>query len=162
MRVAWRSLLATAACCAGLVIAAPAVGAKTFKYEGPVNLADLPGSPPAPRIEFKANFDAKKAPTSILFFKERGIYAACTDGAKARYSEGGTTFDHDLRVNKKRRFAGNAFDGGPGDSFRVTGVVPRKGPIRGTIRIRIHFDAVPGQAASDCDTGLLTWTATRG
>ncbi len=156
MKVSRGAALATATVLLGLMFAVTPAAAKAIKYEGPVNLADRPGHPPAPTIKFKVTF-AGKTPTQVSPPHERGIYSQCTDGAE-RYDEGGAQFEFSMKVNKKRRFAYTDTEAG---FFRITGVVPRKGPVRGTIQIKYTVTDFNGAYVADCDSGVLNWTANR-
>ena len=155
------------AICAVVAIAPPlAQAGKRAKYVGPVDLPALePGLVAAPSIEFTVRFtkDGKKLkPKTVFPLKERNVYETCSDGSHVYQSDGPSdndffvTFGFDLGV-KKGKFSGND----PLSSIEVSGKIQPGGTASGTIRIASHISP-PGQPSQDCDTGVLSWTATGG
>ncbi len=57
----------------------------------------------------------------------------------------------------KRRFTAIVVDDA-GDSFEISGVIPKNGPASGTLRLVEHFSTPLG--SGPCDTGVLSWEAT--
>jgi hypothetical protein len=160
-----KATLTLAAIAAALTVAAPAAMAKKFQYQGPIALAKQPGPfrSYTPTIQLKVQFEGK-TPQSVALVKQFGVYGTCSDG---------TGFDGESRESfrgikvKNGRFSRTASENESefGNSFTVTGRIPRKGPITGTARIFFHVDAhsSPGfdYPAKDCDSGVLAWTASR-
>jgi hypothetical protein len=162
-----KAATALAAICAVVAIAPPlAQAGKRAKYVGPVDLPALePGLVAAPSIEFTVRFtrDGKKLkPKTVFPLKERNVYETCSDGSHVYQSDGPSdndffvTFGFDLGV-KKGKFSGND----PLSSIEVSGKIQPGGTASGTIRIASHISP-PGQPSQDCDTGVLSWTATGG
>lgn len=171
-----------AAICAALAIAPSSAMGKTVKFEGPVDLAYTPSpagfATDRPAMELKVNFTGKK-PKSISggTLKARGLYGLCVFGAygcaaypgePAHCSFGPTQFGDQLKI-KNKRFSGRFSelegldapqDVVDGNFFAVTGRVS-KGSVRGTVRARRYQPASDENPAATCDTGVLSWSASR-
>lgn len=149
-----------------MVVAAPPVEAKREKFAGPVNLAPInPGVTPPASIEFTVRFekDGKKLkPKSVFPLTERNIYMTCSDGSYVYSTDGASDtefhvgFSFELFV-KKGKFSEND----PSSEIEVSGKIERNGTASGTIRMAGRVTP-PGYPSLDCDTGVLTWTATAG
>jgi hypothetical protein len=129
--------------------------ARSVVYFGPIN---QPGNTESPAVVFRVGTNENKKPVELVRFS---VY----EPAALSCTPSGVYFPHvkfpkeDLPIPMtKRRFSARAVDY-EGDFFEISGVVPRKGPARGTVQLTatIHFDQ------SDdlyCDTGVLAWEAT--
>jgi len=165
MRRATLLALTAAAACVAFGVAAPLSAAKVSGYEGPVDLPlaapDNEGdAPPPATIKFRAGFDGKKL-KDVFLLSEDGIYQTCTSsaGSSISYYPHGSNFEGNLKVNK-RQFSGT-WRVGVGDEFEewvVTGKVARNGTASGTVRITSNL--VFSGVLKQCDTGVLSWTAT--
>jgi hypothetical protein len=179
-----------AAICAAFAITAPTAIGKTLKYAGPVNQVFVPSqtgySRTVPSVTLKANF-AGKTPTTvdgalidfIGLYGQPGVYGTCLlDGQPCQsvkeapqcfFATKTNSYSGLMRV-KNKRFSHTFEDSGPGSTYgsngrgtmTVTGRVT-KASVSGTVLL--HEDLYPGGEDPHtriCDTGVLTWTASRG
>jgi hypothetical protein len=178
-----------AAICAALAIASPTAMGKTVKFEGPVNLTYVPSpagfATAPPTMELKVTFAGKKPkviPGGTM--KAEGLYGLCVFGAYGCSAYPGEAahchsvalqkFGDQLKI-KNKRFSGTfrELEGAPkdvvdGNFFTVTGRVTKKS-VTGTVHARSYQPASPPgtlpvdrpHPAATCDTGVLTWSATR-
>lgn len=168
-----------AAICAVLVIAPSAAMGKTFKFEGPIDLAYVPSpagfATSAPAMQLKVTFAGKK-PKAIPggTLKADGLYGQCVFGAYGCNAYPGDPphchwldgmFGNQLKI-KKKRFSGTFRDSGfassaaDGSFLRVTGRVGKRS-VTGTVHAHGYLPARDGNPAATCDTGVLTWSAKR-
>lgn len=174
-------VLTMAAICAAVGITAPAATGKTFRYEGPVNQPFLPSpagfSTSPPTMQLKVTF-AGKTPKVIPggTLKADGLYGSCAFGAFGCAAYPGeppqckwfqTDAGDQLKISKKRRFAGTFQDQAltrhprsGEDFFTVTGRVSKRS-IAGTVRAYGYQPATSEHPAATCDTGVLTWSASK-
>jgi hypothetical protein len=177
-------ILATlAALCATFAIAPATSMAKKVLYSGPVNLPFVPSpagfATDRPAIELKIRFDGK-TPVAVQggTVKTQGLYSSCVahsygcddycsdaTGCEPLHCRIASSLfeeaENGFKVKKNRRFAGTLH--APfGDSFlAVTGRVG-KGTVSGTIRAHYVLPTRPSDGANaTCDTGVVSWTATR-
>jgi hypothetical protein len=163
-------LIALGALC--LIASAPALGAAhTYKYDGPIDLQPRP-SPEGdgqgtPHVSFKVRFKGGQA-KYVNFFREWGAYYFCPGSEFALYpTDVGTGqsrvgFYRVLKV-KKGRFSGSYHD--PEIDGRTITVSGRISGPHATGTVDVH-DVLPdyGDPAiphGQCDTGVLTWSASR-
>jgi hypothetical protein len=172
------AILATLAVPAGLAIAPSLAGAKvkTALFQGPINLAKnpgfvpvKPGQPPGssgccfreftPTMQLSVRFDGKKV--TNLSLTEIGMWGPCSgygesDGESEHEFKGG------LKPKKNGTFSGTHTDGS-GSTLTVTGKIPRKGTPTGTVQEVRVIPQTPGSGSTfgTCDSGVVTWSATR-
>jgi hypothetical protein len=159
----------------GLAVAA----GEREKYSGPVDLPERePGVVPHASIEFTIHSGSRRGSHKLVPkladpLKERNVYYTCdppyeTSSGVHPYvypTEGNSDVNYvltyegrEIRV-KNRSFSArytDTYSDGGSRSWSVTGRIPRSGPATGTIRITEQF-----ASGHDCDTGLLTWTASK-
>jgi len=166
------ALLAAAAV---IAIAPAAATAKTLKFQGPLNQPYIPSpngfATDVPTIELKVGFPGKK-PTAVFTLKVRGITGPCgpSNGCKPVCVNNGvceppvcrTTADLDQFRVKKGRFAITRKDlvNGGDATFTVTGRVTKQG-ASGTVHVVDPRSASSSNPAYTCDTGVVSWTATK-
>lgn len=176
-----------AAICATLAIAPPTAMAKTVKFEGPVDLPYVPDprfSSSPPMMTLKVTFAGKNpkvVPSGTV--KADGLYGVCVLGAygcNGAPTDGGlnppaqchwfgdpiVAEGGDLKI-KHKRFSGNVSPdldspGGydPNLYALVTGTVGKRS-VTGTVHAHAYQAATSSHPAATCDTGVLTWTASR-
>jgi hypothetical protein len=151
---------------------------KREMYSGLVDLPELePGVVPHASIEFTVRSKSRRGSHRLLKLvdplKERNIYYTCnppyqTSSGTDPYgypTEGNSYTNYvlsyqgrEIRLNHRRFSAGytDTYSDGGSRSWSVSGRIPRNGPATGTIRIREQFSS-----GHDCDTGLLTWSASK-
>jgi hypothetical protein len=171
MPVGLRSAFVLGVLCAAALLVAPqaAIAGKRKKaYEGPVAAQAVPVFG-APTIQLKIQFeerDGKLVPFTIPKLAHRAIPLYCPNGKTIALA--GTTEPGFLppRSIKKRRFAldlrgddSNSNGGTPNEVLQVNGSVPRKGPLTGTIRVTTL--AAPEFGGGLCDSGVVSWRASR-
>jgi hypothetical protein len=176
-----------AALCAGLVVAPASSIAKKVQYSGPVDLPFVPSpagfATDRPAIQLKVRFEhGTKTPVAIPSgtLKVEGLYSdcvahsyGCTDscsdvtGCEPLHCPIATSLfedegDFGFKVKKNRSFSGvERVDLFPGTFLAVTGRVG-KSSVSGTVRAVENFPPRPSDGATAlCDSGVLTWTATR-
>jgi hypothetical protein len=174
-------VVALAAISAAFALAPATAMGKTFRFQGPVNQPFIPSpagfSTDAPTVQLKVSFAGKKPkviPGGTM--KSEGIYGSCVFGApgcSAYEGEAPQCFwangevGDDVRI-KKGKFAVTWRDyGATGDYLRITGRV-RKRSVTGTVHgYAVIEPSTPdaagngGHPGATCDTGVLSWTATR-
>jgi hypothetical protein len=151
---------------------------KREMYSGLVDLPELePGVVPQASIEFTVHSKSRRGSHRLLKLvdplKERNIYYTCnppyeTGSGTDPYgypTEGNSYTNYvlsyqgrEIRLNHRRFSAGytDTYSDGGSRSWSVSGRIPRSGQATGTIRIREQFSS-----GHDCDTGLLTWSASK-
>jgi hypothetical protein len=164
-------------------VISPAIASgKTSRFAGPVNQPFIPSpagfSTLRPAIQLKVSFAGKRPkviPAGTL--KAEGVYGSCVFGAYGCSAYAGeapqcfwfdTQFGSDIRINKKKKFSGTwTEERGSGDYFTVTGRVSKRS-VSGTLHAHASIAATApdaagngGHPAATCDTGVLTWSATR-
>jgi hypothetical protein len=153
---------------------APVAAAKGVSYEGPVDQPPADPSHEPPRIEFKVSFKkndkGKRVPSSIPKLSAWNIWHQCEHPVPG--SGDPSTIFYPNAINdtksevitgvefpvKRRRFSTTDSDGGT--------VIEVSGQLRGkqaSGTVRITYQSVPGDdfAVGFCDSGPLSWTATR-
>ena len=164
------------AACAALASTPAAAMGKALKFQGPVNQPFIPSANgfarDMPTVELKVGFAGKK-PTAVKKFKVTGIYGPCdasngcqptcvtvTGICEAPQCFTGVDMDQ-FKVNKGR-FAITRKDlvNGSDDTFTITGRVTKRG-ASGTVRVVSPRSATSSKPAYTCDTGVLSWTATK-
>jgi len=168
--------------CAALAIAAPMAMGKTVRFEGPVNQPFVPSpagfATAVPAIQLKVTFAGKKPkgiPGGTL--KAEGLYGTCVFGSYGCNAYPGeaahchwfdTMFGDPIKI-KKKKFSGtwhgsfstdvpkDVYDG---NFFTVTGKVSKKS-ITGTVHARAYSPADSEHPAATCDTGVITYTASK-
>jgi len=167
-----------AACAALTITPAAAMGKGAAKFHGPVNQPFIPSpngfARDVPSIELKVGFAGKK-PTAVFTLKARGIYGPCDSSNNCTptclISTGiceppqcfANNVDLDqFKVKKKGKFAISRKDevNGTDDTFTVTGRITKKG-ASGTIRAVSPRSGSSSRPAYTCDTGVLSWSATK-
>lgn len=155
-----------------------AAAGKREKYSGLVDLPELePGVVPHASIEFTVHLKprhggGKLLPQLVSPLKERNLYYTCnppyqTSSGTHPYgypTEGNSdnnyvlTYEDDIRA-RHRRFSGgytDTYSDGGSRSWSVKGTIPSSGPATGTIRISEQF-----ASGHDCDTSVLSWSASK-
>src|SRR5829696_1081907 len=167
-------MAALGAICAALALAPATAMAKKVSFQGPVNQPFIPSpagfSVDAPTMQLKVKFVGKK-PKLIPggSMKSDGIYGTCAVGvygctdypgeARQCFWANGEVGD-DVRI-KNRRFSVTWRDYGvTGDYIRITGRVTKKS-VTGTVHGYAEQAADDYHPAATCDTGVLSWSATR-
>ena len=125
-----------------------------------------------PSIELKVGFAGKK-PTAVKKLKVGGIYGPCDSSngctptcvTVTKICEPPicrTGADLDQFHVKKGRFAVSRKDlvNGSDDTITVTGRVTRRG-ASGTVRVVSPLGRPRAMPAYTCDTGVISWTATK-
>jgi hypothetical protein len=181
MTTARKSATALAGC---LAIAVPLVAAQALSakgssghYVGPVKNTPRPEHAAAfggrPTVEFWLKRRRGK-PVGVARFFEWNVGYECTEGPSPGYPNGrtvrryptehggqylGTSFQgRGLRV-RQRRFSGTSSEPLDAGRMTVTGRIPRRGPATGTIRLFLHDRGDSDDPRTDCDSGVLRWTA---
>jgi hypothetical protein len=167
--------LLAAACAALALTPAPAMG-KKLKFQGLPNQPYIPSpngfATDRPSIELKVKFDGKK-PTAVVKLRVRGIYGPCdasngctptcvTDGVcEPPICRSGADLDQ-FKVKKGGRFAVTRKDlvNGSDDVITVTGRATKQG-ASGTVRVVSPHEANSFHPAYTCDTGAVSWTASK-
>ena len=169
MRRRTRIAILVATCAALVITPAATMGKGAVKFQGPLNQPYVPSpngfATDMPSIELKVGFAGKK-PTAVYSLKVRGIDGPCdsSNGCTPTCVTDGvcepplcrTRADLDQFKVKKGKFAITRKDlvNGSDDTFTVTGRVTKKG-ASGTVRV------VSPRSTYTCDTGVVTWTATK-
>jgi hypothetical protein len=174
-------LIALAAVFGASALAPATAMAKKVTFKGPVNQPFIP-SPAGfavdpPTMELKVKFVGQN-PTYIAggSMKSKGIYGTCVFGAygcSAYKGEAPQCFwangevGDDVKIKNKRFSVTYRDPGSGGDYLAVTGRVSKKS-VTGTVHGYASIAATTpdaagngGHPAATCDTGVLTWTATR-
>lgn len=168
MRRATILALTAAAACVAFAIAAPLSAAKSVAYEAPLALPELDDGPGGPAIvKFRVEFDGKK-PTWVYNIAARDTYLNCQDGSIV-WEKPSAYFNLGIKVNKQRRFSGSQSESSDSRpvQYNLTGKVARNGTVSGTIRMAFEVTFVtyevspPETYTTFCDTGVLSWTATK-
>jgi hypothetical protein len=165
------------AACAALAIAPAAAVGKKLKFQGPLNQPFIPSpngfATDMPSIELKVKFDGKK-PTAVVKVRVRGVYGPCdasngctpvcltaTGICEPPICRSSADLDQ-FKVKKGGRFAVTRKDlvNGSDDVFTVTGRATKRG-ASGTVRVVSPREASSSHAAYTCDTGAVSWTATK-
>ncbi len=164
------------AACGALAITPAAAMGKKLTFQGPLNQPYIPSpngfATDAPSIELKVEFDGKK-PVAVVKLRVRGIYGPCdaSNGCTPTCVTATglcepplcrTGADLDQFKVKKGRFAVTRKDlvNGSDDVFTVTGR-PTKRAVSGTVRVISPREASSSHPAYTCDTGVISWTATK-
>ena len=174
MRRVRSGAVALAAVFAVAVIAPGSAGAtaKTYKYAGPIDLAELPGDTPGPAsIELTVKAKSKKKgktpkPKLVSRLKLHNVYGTCEDGTRVYPADNNSEFDITYGIEfpgakiKHRKFsAADPASAEFGTGITLTGTVPKKGPATGTVRIQQDLSDSTAPELGKCDTGTLGWTA---
>lgn len=150
--------LTAAAACVAFAIAAPLSAAKSVSYEGPVALPELDFGPNQPAtVKFRVALDGKK-PTKVYNFSARDTYKTCPDGSIV-YDPRPGTFSKQLKLDKKGRFSASVGTPGGPFAYEVAGTVAGDGTVSGTLRQALAVEDLG--PTKFCDTGVLSWTATK-
>jgi hypothetical protein len=171
------SIAALVAACAALAFTPAAAMGKKLKFRGPLNQPYIPSpngfATEMPSIEIKVVFDGKK-PTAVVKVRVRGIYGPCdasngctptcvtaTGICEPPICRSGADLDQ-FKVKKRGRFAVTRKDlvNGSDDVITVTGRATRQG-ASGTVRVVSPHPASSSRPAYTCDTGAVSWTATK-
>jgi hypothetical protein len=162
---------------AALALAPQAATGKfvTLKFHGSLNQPYVPSpngfATDMPTIQLKVGF-AGKMPTAVYSLKVRGITGPCdsSNGCTPVCVNDGvcepplcrTSADLDQFKVKKGRFAITRKDlvNDSDATFTVTGRVTKRG-TSGTVRVVSPRSASSNNPAYTCDTGVVSWTATK-
>jgi len=164
------------AACAALVITPAAAVGKKLKFQGPLDQPYIPSpngfATDMPSIELKVDFQGKKA-RAVVKLKVRGVYGPCdaSNGCTPTCVTDGvceppvcrTSADLDqFKVKKGGKFAVTRKDlvNGTDDTFTVTGRATKRA-VSGTVRVVSPRSASSSHPAYTCDTGVISWTATK-
>ncbi len=165
--------------CAALAITPAAAMGKTVKFQGPVDQPFIPGnigfSRDMPTIEMKVTFSGKPQKPTVVgagTLKVKGIYGPClaANGCKPvcldvngvcdppQCFPPSAQLESDVKIKKGRfsttmRLSADHFT-------TVTGRVSKRS-VRGTVQAHSYYEATSDRPAYTCDTGVLTYTATK-
>jgi hypothetical protein len=140
--------------------------ARIINLEGPINHSKDPGYTPGdhlccfpsftPTIQIRATLGGKKPSVSVT---EYGLWGHCS-GAES--SRGGTRQGLVVKPKKNGAFAGTSTEDGTAATLTVSGQIRRNGTASGTVREVVVYPYTPsGSAWGTCDSGTVTWTATK-
>jgi hypothetical protein len=155
---------------AAVLMAPPATVAKKSKrvklyLEGPIDKPKDPGYAPyshlccfpsfTPTIQIKAKFGGSKKPS--VKATQYGLWGKCSG---AEYSDGLSKDEINVKPKKNRSFAGTHTEFG--NTVTITGQILRNGTASGTARV-VEDRGGPSNshAYGICDSGTVTWTASR-
>jgi hypothetical protein len=128
----------------GLVIPAQA-GAKSKHYVGAVS--------PSGSISFTVTQKKHSKQKSVKGFTFSGVPVTCADGPATTH--GDVTFP--VKLHKNGSFNIGASSSLTGASLQVSGNLSA-----GTIHVSGNVPVDPSGTGTDCDSGVLSWTAQRG
>jgi hypothetical protein len=128
----------------GLVIPAQA-GAKSKHYVGAVS--------PSGSISFRVTQKKHSKQKSVKGFTFSGVPVTCADGPATTH--GDVTFP--VKLHKNGSFNIGASSSLTGASLQVSGNLSA-----GTIHVSGNVPVDPSGTGTDCDSGVLSWTAQRG
>jgi hypothetical protein len=167
------TILAAVAIPAALVmVPSVAVAKKLTKrvkidLEGPINHSKDPGYTPTshlccfpsytPTIQIRAKFGGKKG--SSVQVTQYGLWGSCS---VREYSDGESKHEITLKPKKNGSFSGTDTEFGT-NTLTVSGQIFGKKTASGTVReveVREHREP-PTSAEGTCDSGTVTWTASR-
>ena len=173
--------------CTGFAIAPASSTAKKVLYTGPVDLAFTPSpagfATARPAIQLKVRYEhGSNVPVAIPSgtLKVEGLYSDCAahsygcndycdevTGCEPLHCPIATSLfedegDFGFKVKKNRRFSGvERVPGFNGTFLAVTGHVAKRS-VSGTVRAVETLPPRPSDGATAvCDSGVLTWTATK-
>jgi hypothetical protein len=140
--------------CLGLLFAAPA-SAKSVQYWAPLARSDGENS----WIEFKVVFrrsqrTGKFRPVEVKKFGIFWLLSNCTDGDQSQVPG----FNYPDRIPVKRRKF-SVSDTRGDTTFETSGFIPRKGRIKGSVRLA--YESGDPAGGVHCNSGSLSWTARR-
>jgi len=139
-----KKLLIPAVLAVALVLPAQAA-AKTKHYVGAVS--------PSGSISFKVVQKKHSKKKSVQGLSFSGVPVNCADGPAT--TRGNVTFP--VKLHKNGSFNVSASSSVTGASLQVNGNLSA-----GTIHVSGNVPLDPSGTGSDCDTGVLSWTAARG
>ena len=139
-----KKFLLSAALAVALVVPAQAVAKKPKHYTGTVT--------PAGTIGFKVTQKKHSKQKSVAGLSFSGIPVNCDDGAHTTH--GFVSFP--VKLNKGK-FNINASSSVTGANLQVQGNL-----AAGTIHVSGNLPIDPSGTGSNCDSGVLSWTAHRG
>jgi hypothetical protein len=139
-----KKFLLPAALAVALVVPAQAVAKKPKHYTGAVT--------PAGTIGFKVTQKKHSKQKNVAGFNFSGIPVNCDDGAHTTH--GFVSFPAKLN---KGKFNINASSSVTGATLQVQGNL-----AAGTIHVSGNLPIDPSGTGSNCDSGVLSWTAHRG
>jgi hypothetical protein len=148
-RIARRASAGVAALC--VLLAAPTLAlAGGTNYFGPI---DQPGNTESPSVYLKVGTKDKKPIELRRFAVYEPATQPCSGSDGVHFPQ--VKFPQELLPLPitKRSFSGRA-EAPDGDFFEISGVVPRKGPARGTVQLTTTVGN-----GERCDTGVLSWEA---
>ena len=129
----------------GLALAVPnQTAAKTKRYTGTLD--------PLGTITFKVVQKKGSKKKQVTGFKFFGVPVTCQEGAKT--TRGLVDFPARLRAGRFKIVASNS---GTGATLRIHGDLPA-----GTLRVSGDVPIDPSGMGTNCDSGVLSWTAHRG
>lgn len=167
-------ILAAVTIPAALVMAPSAAVAKKLtkrvriNLEGPINHSKDPGYAPTshlccfpsytPTIQIRAKFGGKKG--SSVQVTQYGLWGSCS---VHEYSDGESKHEITLKPKKNGTFSGTDTQYGT-DTLTVSGRILGKRTASGTVReveVRAPKDPPLSYAEGTCDSGTVSWTASR-
>jgi hypothetical protein len=134
-----------------VLLAAPTLAlAGGTNYFGPI---DQPGNTESPSVYLKVGTKDKKPIELRRFAVYEPATQPCSGSDGVHFPQ--VKFPQELLPLPitKRSFSGRA-EAPDGDFFEISGVVPRKGPARGTVQLTTTVGN-----GERCDTGVLSWEA---
>jgi hypothetical protein len=162
-----RTLVGLVAACAALAVAPAVAVGKATKYEGPIAAEPHPSEPEV-LIRFKVRYDKKGKPEELFPLEIKGVREYCENGSSlgigGGYGSGWALWGNASVLVKKRKFADVQQVGlDHEDTWSISGRVPRNGDATGVLQIveRIGTGDEDIAQYGTCDTGVLSWTATR-
>jgi hypothetical protein len=124
--------------------------AGAVNYFGPIN---QPGNTENPSVYLKVGTKDKKPIELRRFAVYEPATQPCPGSNGVHFPQVKFPKENLPLPITKRSFSGRAEDP-EGDFFEISGVVPRKGPARGTVQLTTTLPA-----GGHCDTGVLSWEA---
>ena len=139
--------------CASVTVP-PLALAGSVAYFGPIS---QPGNPDQPAVRLQVRTKEKK-PFELRSFAAYNPTTPPCAGAPSGLRFPQVKFPVDLVPVPvtKRSFSAIVVDDA-GDSFEISGVIPKKGPASGTLRLVENYSTPLG--SGPCDTGVLPWEA---
>lgn len=118
------------------------------------------GGNPNARVSSISFTAGEKALRNLSFSVAPG--PTCSDGGRVTDDQRGYDFTR-MEISDRRRFSGTGrFASGTATaSFTIRGRLGARGGARGTLRSRVAFIGQHSRAGTQCDTGRLTWSASR-
>jgi hypothetical protein len=144
-----RTFAGVAVACLWLALP-PVALAGGVNYFGPI---DQPGNTENPSVYLKVGTKDKKPIELRRFAVYEPATPPCDGSDGLHFSQVKFPKENLPLPITKRSFSGRA-EAPDGDFFEISGVVPRKGPARGTVQLT---STLPN--GGHCDTGVLSWEA---